>query len=894
MKKTRLHLALHALGVACIASGTASAGVASFHAAFLTSMPKPPTPVMMAIETAAKESTDPVQTRGTLIARLRASSTCYRNDLTADEWRQVFDATGFLPPGVNPPRQNDRFYFDGVSWLGEAGTGQGGTSRRASLTYSFAADGTMWGLTCASPQGAAPSNLDAALTTQFGSLDRGREMIRSSLATWKSYAGLSYTEVADDGSPEDQVVTRISTRGDIRIGGWALGTGGSSPLAYNGFPTTQATASCGGGDMFINTSYFLPLYFGLNFGDYNYLRNTVCHEHGHGLGFRHSVPCDQTKLMEPMLNTAVSQLTYDEVRAACANYGDRYAGNHTIPTAIDYGNLSTPAPRSIIEQDLALNGTLVNINSVDVHQDDWFRFSLSNSQPVAITVTPKGNAGMQALQGIGCEPSGALVNVDGVNAGNLALQLLTTTGTVLFEQSGNGVGAAETISQTLGSGTYIIRVWDTGGAPVANQKTQVYKLAIVVAGEPAPPTANAGLPKRILANTTCQFIGNHNSYPNQPGATIPAGNYAWDLDANGSFEIAANSQPSRTYPSNGVFNVKLRVTDSNDLTAVDTIPVTVFGAVTTITTVSPTSGTTGATVPVTINGTNFRGVTASTQVTVSGTGVTVSGVPVLNALGTQITGLSFNIAGNAPLSTRDITITNSDGLGASGTGSLKFTVSAGTVGACCATDGSCTSTSSGSCTGTYQGNSTVCSPNPCPQPSGACCWPSGTCTTALALDCTTGGATFMGANTVCSPNPCPQPTGACCVTGSCSVTSSAACGTASGAYQGNNTSCVPNPCTTPPGACCLGSTCVFVASIDCTGPTARFAGPGITCNFPGNLTTPCCKANFNGTGGVSTQDVFDFLAAWFASSPLADINNAGGITVDDIFIFLAAWFAGCP
>jgi hypothetical protein len=67
------------------------------------------------------------------------------------------------------------------------------------------------------------------------------------------------------------------------------------------------------------------------------------------------------------------------------------------------------------------------------------------------------------------------------------------------------------------------------------------------------------------------------------------------------------------------------------------------------------------------------------------------------------------------------------------------------------------------------------------------------------------------------------------------------------------------------------------------GGAARF-----TQTLPG-----CCKADFNQSGQVSVQDIFDFLAAWFAGSPAADFNGASGITVQDIFDFLTAWFAGC-
>jgi probable HAF family extracellular repeat protein len=57
-------------------------------------------------------------------------------------------------------------------------------------------------------------------------------------------------------------------------------------------------------------------------------------------------------------------------------------------------------------------------------------------------------------------------------------------------------------------------------------------------------------------------------------------------------------------------------------------------------------------------------------------------------------------------------------------------------------------------------------------------------------------------------------------------------------------------------------------------------------------STPACPADFNHSGGLEIQDIFDFLNAWFAGSPAADING-GGLAVQDIFDFLNAWFAGC-
>ena len=57
---------------------------------------------------------------------------------------------------------------------------------------------------------------------------------------------------------------------------------------------------------------------------------------------------------------------------------------------------------------------------------------------------------------------------------------------------------------------------------------------------------------------------------------------------------------------------------------------------------------------------------------------------------------------------------------------------------------------------------------------------------------------------------------------------------------------------------------------------------------------PACRADFNGTDGLSTQDIFDFLNAWFGSDIRADFNGLNGLEVQDIFDYLTAWFTGCP
>ncbi|MCC6322601.1 MAG: immunoglobulin domain-containing protein [Phycisphaerales bacterium] len=145
-------------------------------------------------------------------------------------------------------------------------------------------------------------------------------------------------------------------------------------------------------------------------------------------------------------------------------------------------------------------------------------------------------------------------------------------------------------------------------------------------------------------------------------------------------------------------------------------------------------------------------------------------------------------------------------------------------------------------------------------------------------------------------NPC---TACCAADGSCTVTTPGSC---IGTELGAGTTCSPNMC---PGACCCGSSCSITASSACAGLNQAFV-PGGVCT-PYSTTVPCCRGNYNKSpdgpgapGGVSVQDIFDFLAGYFANDPCANANDSApgpmapnGISVQDIFDFLAAYFGGC-
>ncbi len=148
-------------------------------------------------------------------------------------------------------------------------------------------------------------------------------------------------------------------------------------------------------------------------------------------------------------------------------------------------------------------------------------------------------------------------------------------------------------------------------------------------------------------------------------------------------------------------------------------------------------------------------------------------------------------------------------------------------------------------------------------PTGSCCAPAGTCGTSTQAACTSPSVWTL--NGVCTPNTCPQPaTGVCCRGATCTttLTSQAAC---TGGIVGSPTA----------GA-------LYVAS-------------GTVCNAGAVSNTPCCYANYNKVNGISVQDIFDFLADWFAGFPYANVGGSGSggtLTVQNIFDFLSNWFAG--
>src|SRR5262249_30030091 len=151
---------------------------------------------------------DPCGKRAELISLLTRSSMCFSSKMTPDQYDYIFNRLQALPPGLLAPE--GRFFTDTTVWTGVGSLGSAGRAVPAQLTYSFPADGASWD--------GGSNVLNARFTTVFGAtnIDRGRELIRQALASWRRASGLTYSESSDDNSALTGNTAHSTLRGDCR------------------------------------------------------------------------------------------------------------------------------------------------------------------------------------------------------------------------------------------------------------------------------------------------------------------------------------------------------------------------------------------------------------------------------------------------------------------------------------------------------------------------------------------------------------------------------------------------------------------------------------------------------------------------------------------------------
>lgn len=406
----------------------------------------------------------PAESPAPSVERLRASrpvpAVCFAPGTPTEKIESItaqVRALGFSTSLDDP----QAFQFnDGNRWSQTATDGAGlGQGDPTTLTWSIVPDGTpIFGYI---GEASAPSNLRAFLNFIYGDEATWLAVFQRVFDRWGELTGVTYVfEPNDDGSAWTRFSIaggELGVRGDVRIAGHTL-DGTNGVLAYNFFPDS--------GDMVLDTSDAI---FTVTSGDSLVLRNTVAHEHGHGLGLSHVCPLEGTKLMEPRLSLAFDGPQHDDVLAAQRGYGDRFEHNDASGTATDLG---------------APGEGLVSLGEVSVDDNvdgDLYRLHRTAPGRLDAALTPVGFTYLSGPQ----NPNGTCSSGTSFNSltiHDLGLRVLDASLVPLATVDANGAGAGESLSElTLpAAGDYFIEV--TGDSSNA---AQLYRLELTLAETPA-------------------------------------------------------------------------------------------------------------------------------------------------------------------------------------------------------------------------------------------------------------------------------------------------------------------------------------------------------------------------------------------------------------------------
>jgi len=146
------------------------------------------------------------------------------------------------------------------------------------------------------------------------------------------------------------------------------------------------------------------------------------------------------------------------------------------------------------------------------------------------------------------------------------------------------------------------------GAPYFNTESYAIlgNITRYLVHAPAPnraPTASAGGPYTGIEGSVVSFSAAGSSDPDGDALT-----YAWDLDLDGSYDDATGSTATRTFGDNGIYTVRVLVSDSKGGSAVASATVTISNRKPTMTFSAPTTVIEGS--PITLSASNAADVPA--------------------------------------------------------------------------------------------------------------------------------------------------------------------------------------------------------------------------------------------------------------------------------------------
>jgi hypothetical protein len=423
----------------------------------------------------------------------------------------------------NPPSQqmmddiNSMYFFGqryelGGRWSSTASGSAGVQGDPMTLLWSFVPDGLS--IPNGVGEGVANSQLFSRMDTLFAAVGGRARWVQQFVRCFQRYealSGITYSRVTVGGNDWDDGASwsssgAIGLRGDVRISMKNI-DGVNGVLAYDQFPGAGS-----GGNMVIDSSESWATGSSGN-TPFRFLRNTVMHEHGHGLGFAHVCPINNNKLMEPFLNTNFDGPQQDEIRAVQRQYGDIYEPNNNAGASVDLGTLNIGggfvlgAMPTTVPGDTIIYPNLTNAStcSIDANgEQDWYKFTASTNMLASITVAPVGSSYTAGPQTQACDTGDP---VNGLAIADLTLRIFSSSGvnTIAF-QNATAAGSSEVIPNFLFTGgeVYHVVVLENG----TPAESQLYRLTVTANGATSVTATDAASPDTINV-----------SWSNVPGAT---------------------------------------------------------------------------------------------------------------------------------------------------------------------------------------------------------------------------------------------------------------------------------------------------------------------------------------------------------------------------------------
>ncbi len=362
-------------------------------------------------------------------------------------------------------RRKANQFFDRWSRTATDGPGQGVQGTPITLTWSIVPDGTPIASDPAIGDSDDPSSLRDSLASLYGGNTGAPEdqpwfpIFRDLFDAIGSQTGITYRyEPNDDGrSISGLNPGQPGIRGDLRLCGHPI-DGDGATLAYNFFPNH--------GDMVIDTSdgWFEDLS-----SNSRRLVNTISHEHGHGMGLEHVCPIDQTKLLEPFINTGFRGMQFDDIYTLQRWYGDPFEqhGDRRDNDSIQHARSLEVAPGA----PLAFQWLSIDDNS-DV---DFYAIFIPPGARLTARVIPSDRAypeGEELEQG--CS-SGHTFDSSSIH--DLTLTLLNRNGQILASADNTSAGESEEFNQLTvpAGGSHFLRV-----AGDNSNAAQLYRLEVAI------------------------------------------------------------------------------------------------------------------------------------------------------------------------------------------------------------------------------------------------------------------------------------------------------------------------------------------------------------------------------------------------------------------------------